>query len=53
MKSILEYFIEQTDERLARIESKVDKLGTRVWFIYGSSSVIAAVISAFVAGFFE
>lgn len=44
-KSLLEYFIERTDERLLSIESKLDKIFKFKWQIIGGATVLSAIAS--------
>lgn len=49
MDPLLTYFIEQTNDRMHRMESKIDKLLEFKWRIVGGSILGASVISIIVA----
>jgi hypothetical protein len=43
-EKLIEYFIQQTDIRLERMESKVDKLLQFKWQIIGGSVAVSTVV---------
>lgn len=45
-KNKIDYFIERTDHRFDRMESKIDKLITFRAMLYGGSAVVSALVAA-------
>lgn len=51
MNDKLDYFIEKTDERLDRMENKLNKLLDFRWQLIGGATTISLIVSAAFAAF--
>jgi tetrahydromethanopterin S-methyltransferase subunit G len=51
-KSLIEYFIEHTDERFEKLERKIDTVVAFRWQIIGGSVVISTLFSLVIAVYF-
>lgn len=47
-----EYFIKRTDERLVRIEEKLEQLIGYRWMLLGMASAISATVSIIIAVYY-
>lgn len=47
-----EYFIKRTDERLVRIEEKLEQLIGYRWMLLGMASAISAIVSIIIAVYY-
>lgn len=48
-KELIEYFIERTDRKLDKIDTKLDKLFAFKWQIIGGSLFLSTVVTTFIS----
>jgi len=53
MEDKINYFIDKTDDRLQRIEAKLDEVIKFKWQILGGTAVLSFVISSLIALFLK
>jgi len=52
-KNLMDYFVERTDERFDKLESKIDRLLEFKWQIIGGATALSAFVGIAIQLFFK